>query len=83
MGLWYDAYRLPNIFLSGVKCDNTTYTLNPNGSVAVLEEAVDAQGQSIVDRELARVIDPDVPGAFILLADGGKCIFPAEYPSQR
>ena len=82
-GLWYDVARLPNIFLTGVTCDNTTYTLNSDGSLTVLEESLGAQGQPIVETELLRVADPAVPAAFILYSgDGGKHLFPVLRPSQ-
>lgn len=76
MGLWYDISRLPHFLHNNIKCDNATFTLNPNGSVTIVNRGVDLQGQPIGTIDLARVIDPAFPAAFALIARNSKCTFP-------
>jgi apolipoprotein D and lipocalin family protein len=37
-GLWYEIARLPNSFEKGLECVTATYTVKPNGKIAVLNQ---------------------------------------------
>lgn len=72
LGFWYQVEGIPNIFQPGTKCDNATYTLNSDGTVDVFNQAINAQGQYQSFRGVAKVVDPNIPAAFILTSDTSK-----------
>ncbi len=51
------------IFEIASKCENATYTANPNGTVGVFNQAVVALTGYYTIRGIARPKDPAVPGA--------------------
>ncbi|CAM4827692.1 unnamed protein product [Rotaria magnacalcarata] len=62
-GLWYEIFRKDNQFQSGGKCTNATYTLKPDGTVGVLNQAINSMGVYEKIEGYAVVKDPAVPGA--------------------
>jgi apolipoprotein D and lipocalin family protein len=63
LGLWYEVERNNIIFEIASKCENATYTANPNGTVGVYNQAVVAFTGYYTIRGIARPKDPAVPGA--------------------
>ena len=57
MGTWYEIARLPHRFERGLELVRAEYTLNPDGSIKVVNSGVrDGEARSIVGR--ARLKDP-------------------------
>ncbi|UJR23794.1 hypothetical protein I4U23_026771 [Adineta vaga] len=69
VGLWYEAYRSDIIFEIGSRCVNATYTPNPDGSVAVWNQAVNLLGDYTSIRGTARVKNASEPAAFVVTFD--------------
>jgi len=63
MGVWYEIYRIDNVFESGGKCTNATYTANPDGTVGVFNQQIDSNGKYASIQGYAEVKDRNVPGA--------------------
>lgn len=74
LGFWYEVARLPSIFQAGTKCDNATYTLNSDGTVAVFNQAITSQGQYTSIQGVATVVNPNIPASFKIVFGPGQCI---------
>ena len=82
-GIWYDVSRLPNIFLTGLRCDNATYTLNSDGTVTLLNQGVGLFGRPRNVGGVLTVINPAVPGAFRVVFTNCKRVFSFFYIRQK
>ncbi|CAF1177883.1 unnamed protein product [Adineta ricciae] len=69
VGLWYEAYRSDIIFETGSRCVNATYSPNPDGSVAVWNQAVNLLDEYTSIRGTARVKNASEPAAFVVTFD--------------
>ncbi|CAF1066646.1 unnamed protein product [Rotaria sordida] len=69
VGLWYESYRNDIIFETGAKCVNATYTSNPDGTVAVWNQAINWLGEYTSIRGTAKPKSASEPGAFIVTFD--------------
>ncbi|CAF0997621.1 unnamed protein product [Didymodactylos carnosus] len=65
-GFWYEFERSNIIFEIGSKCENATYNLNPNGTVGLLNQAINIWNQYVSYTGIATVKDPKEPAAFIV-----------------
>jgi apolipoprotein D and lipocalin family protein len=63
VGLWYEIERNPIIFEIATKCENATYTANPNGTVGVWNQAVTDYSGYYSIRGIAIVKNASEPGA--------------------
>ncbi len=62
LGTWYEIARLPHRFEKGLSRVTATYTLNPNGTIQVLNRGFKAAKNKWSQAEgKAWVPDPDVP----------------------
>ena len=73
MGQWYEAYRADVIYEVGSTCVNATYTLNADGSVHVLNQAINFLGQFSTIEGTATVKNASEPAAFELVFNARKC----------
>lgn len=73
MGQWYEAYRADVIYEVGSTCVNATYTLNADGSVHVLNQAINFLGQFSNIEGTATVKNASEPAAFDLVFNARKC----------
>lgn len=58
MGSWYEIAKYPNRFQKGCLCTVATYTLKPNGRVAVVNRCRTAEGRIREAKGWAKVVDP-------------------------
>jgi len=58
MGTWYEIAKYPNRFQQGCLCTTATYTLKPNGKVAVVNRCRAAEGKKREAKGWAKVVDP-------------------------
>ena len=64
MGKWYEVARLPNRFQKQCASNTTaTYTLRPDGKIAVINECRKANGQVTSAKGAARPADPKGPNS--------------------
>lgn len=61
-GTWYEIARLPNRFEEGLERVTATYTLKQDGSIEVLNQGVNAQGELQASKGKAYVPDIKEPG---------------------
>jgi apolipoprotein D and lipocalin family protein len=61
-GEWHEIARLPNTFERGLVAAKATYSLNPDGSLTVLNEGLKANGKTTSIAGNARCVNPQEPG---------------------
>lgn len=73
LGLWYEIERNDIIFEVASKCENATYTLNPNGTVGVWNQAVTRYSGYYSIHGIGVAKDPQNPAALeIIFTNPGK-----------
>lgn len=75
IGFWYEVARIPNNFELDTKCNNVTYTLNPDRTLAVLIQGTTVDDRNASLQGLATVIDSVVLAHFKVAFESGKYIF--------
>ena len=58
MGTWHEIARFPNRFQRGCTCTTATYSLRPDGKVAVVNRCGTATGPAKQSQGWAKVVDP-------------------------
>jgi apolipoprotein D and lipocalin family protein len=61
-GEWHEIARLPNAFERGLIAAKATYTLNPDGSLRVVNEGLKENGRITRIEGNARFVNPQEPG---------------------
>lgn len=63
-GTWYEIARLPNSFEKGLKCITANYSLNPDGTIRVLNsgQSIDSPKKQSNAVGKAKMVNPDEPG---------------------
>jgi len=84
LGLWYELYRLPNLFEFGCKNITAEYNLNDNGTIQVINKCdrfcftdkiegvayVNCENNSILSVKFPIFLGFEVPGSYIILETG-------------
>ncbi|XP_046382926.1 apolipoprotein D-like [Ischnura elegans] len=80
LGLWYEAERYPAVFEIGAKCVTATYTMNPNGTIDVLNENINSvSGIKSSIEGYATIVDPDDPAKLAVRFPSLPVAFDAPY----
>lgn len=61
-GEWHEIARLPNTFERGLVAAKATYSVNPDGTLKVINEGLKENGKNTSIEGIARFVNPEDPG---------------------